>query len=475
MNRPTTVNVLLVGGCGHWAAKENHVPALLELKAQRFPVRVGAICDHRDPYRENLTELGMAPLTELLRVDRPKWLDPAGLSADALHRALDDLHAEEPFDALVIACDPVHHVVYLRWAVDRGVHALCDKPVVCAENASFNPAAALSIQHDFDALLRNLARQQEKRPCHLVVPLRRRANDAYLTAAQEISDVYDSHKQGLTSINLVKNAGMYRLPAEYGLGDAHGYRSGVGSLAFSSYHFIDVIAWYLSLALGQATQLALTNPYLRRLGDYLRTAESSALGRILEEGPDGDDRGELPFQVLRAEVDFVFHAELLDEDQRKLGLISYSCFNNTYSHRTSGMSEVDRAGLVPFREKGRMSQFVMDINQGSLQHLVMSKNDVVGEDYRIAIRRRRNPRISSEPSRDWLFEDAHAGSQLTPRHLTQGFIKLAAGQEVSPEVGRRLSFLHDQQLTHALFAGFYQLIADGFTGEREARRVVRLT
>ncbi|MFJ5803768.1 Gfo/Idh/MocA family oxidoreductase [Streptomyces decoyicus] len=443
------------------------------MKKEGFPVRVGAICDPRDPYRGGLA--AVAPLGKLLRLDQPQWLDPAGLSADAVHQALDALHAEQPLDAVIIACSPVHHIVYLQWAVRRGVHALCDKPVVCAENASWDPGAALRVERHFDDLLGELTRQQEKKPCHLAVPLRRRANDAYLTAAREIEAVHHNHKQGITSINLIKNAGMYRLPAEYGLGDAHGYSSGVGSLAFSSYHFIDVIAWYLSLALGQATQLAVTNPYVRRLGDYLQTNESEVLGELLEGREGAGERPELPPAALRAEVDFVFHAELLDEDERKLGLLTYSCFNNTYSHRTSPPQKVDLDGLIPFREKGRMSQFVMDINQGSLQHLVMSKNDVVGENYQIALRRRRNPCISDEPSRSWLFENAHAGSDITPRHLTQAFIKLAAREEISPDLGSRLSFLENQRLSHALFSSFYQLIATNYAGGSPERRIIRLT
>ncbi|MYW01352.1 aminotransferase class I/II-fold pyridoxal phosphate-dependent enzyme [Streptomyces sp. SID3343] len=472
VDRTRPVNILLIGGCGHWAAKENHVPALLDLKAEGFPVRVGAVCDPRDPYREGIGELGMAPLVDLVREDAPIWLDPARLPPDALYQALDALHARDPFDALVIACNPVHHMVYLRWAVTRGLHALCDKPVVCTENASWDPTAAHRIQHDFDDLLRELEKQQQVRPCHVVVPLRRRANDAYLTVAREIEEVQHVHQQGLTSLNLVKNAGMYRLPTEYGMGDAHGYGSGVGSLAFSSYHFIDVIAWYLSLAPGRATRLVLTNPYVRRLGNYLRTTESQLLGRIL--GVAGEPPVLAP-EALRAEVDFVFHAELLDESRNTLGLVTYSCFNNTYSHRTTGASEVDSAGLVPFREKGRMSQFVMDINQGNLQHLVMTKNDVVGESYRIAVRRRRNPRVTEEPSREWLFEDAHHGSRITPRHLTQAFVRLAAGQELPPDVARHLSFLHDQRLSHAIFAGFYRLMAADYAGQPLEQLLVDLT
>ncbi|KMS70931.1 hypothetical protein ACM01_29345 [Streptomyces viridochromogenes] len=473
MSEVTPINVLLVGGCGHWAAKENHIPALLQMKEEGTPVRVGAICDPRNPYREGIDAAGMEPLSTLLRLDSPKWLNPAGMDSDAVHREIDALHAEEPFDAIIIACDPVHHMVYLRWAAGRGVSALCDKPIVCAENASWDPASALRIETDYEDLLRMIAKQDKA--FHIAVPLRRRANDAYLKVAGEIQDVYDKHKQGVTSINLVKNAGMYRFPSEYNLGNAHGYRAGVGSLAFSSYHFIDVLAWYLSVAPGKATQLSLTMPYLRRLGEYLKTDEAVMLGSLLGEEGIADAPVELPPEVLRTEVDFVFHAELLDEDDTKLGLITYSCFNNTYSHRATGLSELDSTDLVPFREKGRMSQFVMDINQGNLQHLVMRKNDVVGEDYEIAIQRRRNPRISDEPRQDWLFANAHAGSQITPQDLTRGFLRLAVRQEVPEEIRRQMSFLHEQRLSHHLFSGFYQLIARNFVDSTPARHTVRLT
>ncbi|MCX5312312.1 hypothetical protein [Streptomyces sp. NBC_00154] len=217
----------------------------------------------------------------------------------------------------------------------------------------------------------------------------------------------------------------------------------------------------------------MTNPYVRRVGEFLRTRQATALAELVD-GRGGVRIPELPPEVLAAESDFVFHVELLGQDGQKAGLVTYTCHSNTYSHRSVSLQEFDRTNRQPFREKGRMSQFTLDINQGSIQHIGVFKNDVVGEDYRIRVQRRRNPVVADEPYVEEVFHNAHAGSSVTPQDVLRAMVGLASGEAAPTQVADRISFFEDQRLSHHLFGTFYELIAANAGGVGSAERFVEL-
>ncbi|MEU0390502.1 hypothetical protein [Streptomyces chartreusis] len=450
------VSVLLVGGCGHWAAAENHVPAILTLKKQGFPVRVAAICDLRDPYDPDLLA-HMPHLNNVVTQDRPAWIKPRpGRSMEALQRQLQQAHSEHRFDVVIVACDPVGHLPYLKWATDQGIHVLCDKPIICVEDAAWKPASAGQIRREFDALLH----AHRAQPGHLfAVPLRRRANDAFVHAGELIRDLHDSHQQPLTMGRIDVCGGHFRLPEEYALGNAHGYSHGVGALAFSSYHYLDEMTRYLLLASGRITDLRLTLQYVRRVGDHLGSGVNDVLGQLLRPHSEAAlPELELNERIALAEMDFAFTVELLSGGQH-LGVLTYSFTSNSFSNRTVGVLACDVEDTVAFREKGRMSQYIIDLHQGHLQHLRLSKNDAVGEAYSIRLEHRRNPLIGGTGRLETVYENAHDSSAVTPEDITAAFITMAAGSTADPAVTDKMAFLDGQVLTHRVFAAMYELIA----------------
>jgi predicted dehydrogenase len=450
------VSVLLVGGCGHWAAAENHVPAILTLKKHGFPVRIAAICDPRDPYDPALLA-HMPHLSNVVDQDRPAWIKPGpGHSAEALERRLQQAHKEHHFDVVIVACDPVAHLPYLKWATSQGIHVLCDKPILCMPDAAWNPLRAAQIRSEFGALLH----AHRAQPGHLfAVPLRRRANDAFVHAGELIRDLYVSHQQPLTMGRIDICGGHFRLPEEYALGDAHGYSNGVGALAFSSYHYLDEMTRWLLLAPGRITDLRLTLQYVRRVGDHLRSGTNDRLAAMLRPLSEAQLPAlELSDSIALAEMDFAFTVELLREG-RHLGVLTYSFTSNSCSDRTVGVQACDAAGTVPFREKGRMSQYVIDVHQGNLQHLRLSKNDAVGEPYTIRVEHRRNPLIGGTGRQETVYQDAHDSSAVTPEDITAAFITMAAGGTPDTAVTDKMAFLDGQVLTHTVYGAMYELIA----------------
>ncbi|WP_194858793.1 Gfo/Idh/MocA family oxidoreductase [Streptomyces sp. SUK 48] len=454
---PRPISVLLVGGCGHWAATENHIPAILNLQEDGAPVRVAAICDPRDPYSPALLA-HMPDLATLVQRDKPAWISPSpDERPDQLEHRLHQAHKEHRFDTVIVACDPVAHYPYLKWATDRGIPVLCDKPIVCVEDAAWDPVRAAEIHRRFDTLLR----AHRDRPGHLfAVPLRRRANDAFLHVGELIREVHDAHNQSLTMGRIDVAGGHFRLPEEYALGNAHGYTHGVGALSFSSYHYLDELTRYLLLAPGKISVLRVTLQYVRRVGDHLATGQGDVLTALLRPRSEaGLHATALDERVLLAEMDFGFTVELLDSQQRSHGLLSYTFTSNSLSNRTVGALAHDAQDDVAFREKGRMSQYVIDLHQGSLQHVRLTKNDAVGEPYTIRVEHRRNPLIGGTGRTETVYEDAHTSSAVTPRDITAAFLTMAADGTACPNVTDKIAFLNGQALTHRIYAAMYELIA----------------
>ncbi|MEV0414933.1 hypothetical protein AB0I68_30075 [Streptomyces sp. NPDC050448] len=57
----------------------------------------------------------MPDLPDLLRYDRPRWIQPKpGEKAEDLERRLDAAHGHQPFDVAIVACNPVAQAYSLR-------------------------------------------------------------------------------------------------------------------------------------------------------------------------------------------------------------------------------------------------------------------------------------------------------------------------------------------------------------------------
>jgi len=167
-------------------------------------------------------------------------------------------------------------------------------------------------------------------------------------------------------MNIIVNGGLHRYPVEFLKAGAHGYLDGIGSLAHSSYHYIDVIAWYLQLAPGDATQIKITLPHIFRVKDYLNIKGYKALQKLINSDDEKLDKGiNLPVSVLNSELDFTFHLQLLNKDNLPIGLISCTSNHTTYTPRKVKYNPI-AIDHAHDRNGGRMSQIYW-ISEGYLQ------------------------------------------------------------------------------------------------------------
>lgn len=460
MGKP--LSVLVVGGTGHWS-ETNHYPALLALRREGLLNRVVGICDPCNPYEapQHHYADGRPHLREVLQADRPDWINPAGMDEAELEQVLQRYSQETPIDLAIISCDPVCHFFYASWALRSQISVVCDKPPVLEPRASFCVDSARRIIRQHTALIDLVQAQRASHPqLMFYVPLSRRLNQPFQTIAHGLSEVFERTGQGITSMLVQINNGLHRCPAEFLKGGAHGYRAGVGALAHTSYHLLDVIAWYLGAARGAIHSVGISVPYVHRIADYLRAKTYQPLMQLLEQEAV-DEPVDLPPEVVNAELDFTVHLTLYDAQGQQLGLAVYA---SNHTSATPRLALYDPATPDPANQRlgGRMQQIFIDVHQGALQNYVLRRDDVVFlEKKRTEVVRRLHPRLGTSYEK-LVFADEDHEAGMRPVDVFRSCVQRLRGAAVPAAHEHNLHVWMTERLTYQLFACTYEKMAERF-------------
>lgn len=467
------INFLIIGGSGH-LCELNHYPAIRSMNKEGIATRVVAICDPQDPRSTNSDhyKVGRENLNAILSSDNPLWVNPADYTEHELKHRLSEIATKEKVDVVVIATDPTYHYFYADWAVSAGISVLCDKPLIVVPDASWKPEKAKLIEKRFQSLYKKVQKAQKVNPDYcLCVPLRRRALSPFVTIAESLRSVYDDTNEGITYMTAVINSGVHRYPIEFLKGGAHGYLDGVGSLSHSSYHYLDVIAWYLQCSPGKVAKISITLPYVARVRDYLARQGYSQLLQLNNEDPSlvASDIT-IPDRVLNAELDFTVQMHLYNNSNNKIGLITYTSNHTTFSPRTT---KYDPQMLDHTNDEngGRMSHIYFDIHQGSVQNWSLLKNDVVFEGNEIEITQRLHSKLGKSHT-SMQYADAYDSETVTLKDLFTSFSKKSVGIPVPKEHEEQLQLLHTQILTHRIFSAVYELIAQDYVDPGSRKEII---
>lgn len=450
------VNILIVGGSGFWS-KQNHIPALISLKKEGIPFKLIAICDTINPF-DHITGNSRS----LLELEKPAWLD-AGKSKKYIFSELERINTQQKIDLMIIATSPIHHYEYAVWGLKRLINIICDKPIVVVKNSAFNYDQALSIYNKFtnlQELITKAKSAESKNKNYLFsTPLRRRALTPFLNIADGLTKIYEQTGEGIRHMNVIINNGINKYPVELLNDGAHGYLHGVGSLSHSSYHYIDIIAWYLTIAPGKAEKIRIDTPYVYRVSDYLKIEGYKFIQDLIEK-KKLQNNITLNKAILASELDFKFNLRLLDKNNNLTGLITYSNNHTSFTPRLSKYNSriIDYAND---KNGGRMSQVFFDIHQGAIQNFQLVKNDVVFTPYNIQLFARKHPRLGKIYS-EKTYKDAYIKNTFTPKDLVKSVVKQLAGLPIDHSILTKLSDFDNQILTNKIFSAFYELIANEY-------------
>lgn len=150
---------------------------------------------------------------------------------------LDDLLPEnfeiENIDGVLICTEPKAHKIYALWAIRKGLHVFCDKPLTAFSDLS----EAESLLGDFHEISDELSRRQ----VNFVLSCERRAHAGYDYVKTYLTELITRFRVPVTFIDIHFGGGMWNMPDEFFFRENHPYKYGYGVLLHSGYHYIDLL------------------------------------------------------------------------------------------------------------------------------------------------------------------------------------------------------------------------------------------
>lgn len=166
---------------------------------------------------------------------------------EQVRHTLDALVRDRRVDAVVVATEPAVHLPYTRWALERGLSVLLDKPVTVRTGCSVDPGQARAVLTDVEDLLECYRHARQRDPRVLVTVLcQRRYHPAFWVMRDAIAEITAQTGCPVTSVQSFHSDGQWRLPDELLDLSYHGFDRGYGKLAHSGYHFLDIVPWLLA-------------------------------------------------------------------------------------------------------------------------------------------------------------------------------------------------------------------------------------
>ncbi|MCX7928341.1 MAG: Gfo/Idh/MocA family oxidoreductase [Patescibacteria group bacterium] len=452
-----SIRIIVIGGTGKWC-EENYYPAILSVLREGIDVKVVAIIDKINPNTPPKGEV-RTNLNEVLKLFKPIYLNPPNYERELIFQMLNDLKARTGANLVIVSTNPSVHYLYCSWAVENHVNVFCDKPLIAEVNCSSNVSSAKKIRIEYEDLLIKYKKAVSSNPKYIfMTPLRRRALTPYLKTAQSLQEIYDKTKEGIRYMHVILNGGIHKYPQEIAKGGAHGYLEGIGTLSHTSYHFIDLIAWYISCAPGDIEFIKINMPYVLRISDYLAAKSYRTLRNLVEGNKKFNDKLFIPRSILAAEIDFHFLLTFFDKKGRKVGCCNFIVDYSAYAPRMN-LYDPQIIEYAHAKNGGRMSASYMDIHQGALQNIQIIKNDVVSEGHNIKVLTRVHPLLGQKFSEE-NYHNAYDEHTVNTVQITSDALRKIVGRNQNLAI--YTTSLDKQYLTFLLYSSFYELIAEEY-------------
>lgn len=161
-------------------------------------------------------------------------------------KLLDEIVKRKEIKGVIISTEPLAHVCYAEWALNRGLSVLMDKPVSTRENVVNSIGAVEGILNDYKKLENAYLNAKTKNP-KVVFSLmaQRRFHPAFIKIKELIKEVFEETNCPITSLQSFHSDGQWRMPSEIVDQVYHPYCQGYGKCSHSGYHSIDIAPWLL--------------------------------------------------------------------------------------------------------------------------------------------------------------------------------------------------------------------------------------
>jgi hypothetical protein len=142
-------------------------------------------------------------------------------------------------NSVIISTPPEVRLSYIKWALDKGLNILADKPLTAPHNCSNDPEASSKLVFDYQKIVELYNRAIEKNQ-NLVFDLmvQRRYHPVYNLILNKLEEVAELTGCPLTHFQLTHADGQWRFPNEMIEIDYHGYNEGIGKASHSVFIFL---------------------------------------------------------------------------------------------------------------------------------------------------------------------------------------------------------------------------------------------
>ena len=220
-------------GCGPHAT-HFYLPSIKRMS--NLGIEVSAIVDIRSQelfIREELKQSGVRTPAYFLEPFTGENI------SEQARQLLDSLLESGIINAAIISTDPLNHKSYAKWALQREIPILLDKPVTTRLDAISQLNQAKGILDDYLELLQ-LSRSR-KRQAPFILCAHRRYHPGILEIRKLIAQTAKQTGCPVSSIHSSHSDGQWRMPSEICTQKHHSYNQGHGKVSHSGFHFIDCV------------------------------------------------------------------------------------------------------------------------------------------------------------------------------------------------------------------------------------------
>lgn len=358
------LNILLIGLGPH--AKRIYIP-ILKSEQSNFVGKIVGI-DLKSKETDVKEYLASKNYTDI----QTFFLTEVQASIEMLHPELEELLnnivSENNISGIIIATEPMAHMVYAKWALSRNICVLMDKPISTQANVSTNMAKAEELLQNYELLVKLYQKAKKINP-NLLFSLmaQRRYHPAFKKVKELINEITLKTNCPVTSIQSFHSDGQWRLPNEIIDLDYHSYNQGYGKASHSGYHFFDIVPWLIEA--GESENNTINNVdiysnFLRPL-DFLKQFNLDDYTRLFPQFNDYNKYStkELEFKMAGyGEID-AFNSFAFKSGKDTVTLGSINLVHNGFSQR----GWLDARNKDLYKGNGRVRHESHIIEQGPFQ------------------------------------------------------------------------------------------------------------
>jgi predicted dehydrogenase len=359
-------NILLIGLGYH--ARRIYYPILQELqKTGRIDwIFIEDLESQREVIERYLKERN-AEKTSLFTIASPqnkkldKWAE----------EGLNEIVREEDIQGVIIATEPLAHLVYAKWALRRGLNVLMDKPISTYEGIIKKEGCSKRLIKDYYELNKIYEESKKQNPNQVfAIMAQRRFHNVFRKMKEAIREVYEYTNCPVTSIQSFHSDGQWRFPTEIIEQTAHPYNQGYGKCSHSGYHFFDIVSWLMEAAEGKEKkpdEVEVLSSFLSP-NDFIHQFTYADYRKAI---PDFDKYNKYPeTQFEKIAKDFgeidSFNNLTFKKKGKVMTLASINLCHNGFSQRNWATAE----GKDLYKGNGRVRQEMHLIEQGAFQSLL---------------------------------------------------------------------------------------------------------